>query len=64
MLECMQAGALALIITMVSLPGITGHEAMKAFEEYGLYAPAPMISGLPDVDVMRQCRLEPRMACF
>ena len=63
-LEIMKAEAPALIITHVSLPGITGHEAMKVFKENAPHVPVLMISGLPDVEAIRQWRLEPGFGMF
>jgi FixJ family two-component response regulator len=38
----------ALIITNVSLPGISGHDAMRMFKEHAPDVPVMMIAGLPD----------------
>ncbi len=43
-----------LLITNVSLPGITGHEAMRKFREENSNIPVLMVSGLPDSQVIRE----------
>jgi CheY-like chemotaxis protein len=63
-LEIVKAGRPALIITNVSLPGITGHEAMKIFKLYAPDVPILMISGLPDAEVIRQWKQEPGFGVF
>ncbi len=42
-----------LLLTNVSLPGITGHEAMRIFREKSPTLPVLMVSGLPDEDIIR-----------
>jgi DNA-binding NtrC family response regulator len=54
----------ALIITNVTLPGISGHEAMQLFKQHSPKVPILMISGLPDVDVIREWKDEPGFGIF
>jgi DNA-binding response OmpR family regulator len=43
----------ALILTNVSLPGMTGHEAMQLFKQECPNVPVLMVSGLPDSAVIQ-----------
>ena len=54
----------SLIITNVSLPGISGHEAMKLFKRHAPDIPVLMLSGLPDVELIQEWRGRDGFAVF
>ena len=54
----------ALIITNVSLPGITGHDAMHLFKESCPGVPVLMVSGLPDAAVIEHWLAEDGFDAF
>ena len=53
-----------LIITNVYLPGVTGHEALKAIKTQNPDIPVLMVSGLPDSDVIDRWQSEPGWSVF
>jgi DNA-binding NtrC family response regulator len=57
-LEIVKVNPPALIITNVTLPGISGHEAMRIFKEHAPGIPVLMIPGLPDAEVIREWKQE------
>ena len=54
----------ALVITNVSLPGISGHDAMLMFKKSCPDVPVLMISGLPDVSVIREWEQQDGFSAF
>jgi DNA-binding response OmpR family regulator len=62
--EIIESDPPALIITNVSLPGISGHDAMRLYKRHSPEVPVLMISGLPDADIIDQWRSEPGFAVF
>jgi DNA-binding response OmpR family regulator len=54
----------ALIITNVTLPGMSGHEAMQIFRQHAPGVPVLMIPGLPDEGVIREWGREPGFEIF
>jgi DNA-binding response OmpR family regulator len=62
--EIIESDPPALIITNVSLPGISGHDAMRLYKRHSPDVPVLMISGLPDTVVIEQWRSEPGFAVF
>jgi hypothetical protein len=62
--EIMESDPPALIITNVSLPGISGHDAMRLYKRHSPEVPVLMVSGLPDADIIEQWRSEPGFAVF
>jgi DNA-binding NtrC family response regulator len=63
-LEIVHSEPPALIITNVALPGISGHDAMQLFKQHSPEVPVLMITGLPDVDVIREWKSEPGFGIF
>jgi DNA-binding NtrC family response regulator len=57
-LEIVKVNPPALIITNVTLPGISGHDAMCLFKEHAPGVPILMIPGVPDSNVIRQWKEE------
>jgi DNA-binding NtrC family response regulator len=53
-LVVIEAAKPVLIITNVSLPGMSGHAAMKMFKECCPELPVLMVSGLPDSQVVQE----------
>ena len=51
--EICKAGIPDLVITNVSLPGISGHEMMKILKEICPETPVLMVSGLPDSEIIQ-----------
>jgi DNA-binding NtrC family response regulator len=54
----------ALVITNVTLPGISGHDAMLKFKRYCPDVPVLMISGLPDVDIIQKWQAQDGFSAF
>lgn len=54
----------ALVVTNVALPGISGHDAILKFKEYCPGVPVLMISGLPDVEVIREWQSQDGFEAF
>ena len=54
----------ALVIINVTLPGISGHDAMLKFRQLCPNVPVLMISGLPDVDVICEWQGQDGFAAF
>ena len=57
-------GAATPALTNVYLPGISGHEAIHLFIQHFPKVPVLMVSGLPDVDVIRKWRAEDGFGVF
>src|SRR4051795_2905120 len=53
-----------LIITNVTLPGISGHDAMRLFKEYCPGIPVLMVSGLPESAVIQDWMSEDGFDAF
>jgi DNA-binding NtrC family response regulator len=54
----------ALVITNVALPGISGHDAMLKIKRHCPDVPVLMMSGLPDVEVIRQWESKDGFSAF
>jgi DNA-binding response OmpR family regulator len=52
-LAIIQRGDIALVITNVNLPGMTGHDAMRMFKQGCPGVRVLMVSGLPESEVIR-----------
>ncbi len=63
-LELVSTSPVNLILTNVYLPGITGHDAMKALREKAPAVPVLMVSGLPDVELIDIWKSEPGWDVF
>jgi two-component system response regulator FlrC len=53
-LEVIRLGNVALVITNVNLPGMSGHDAMRLFKQGCPGVPVLMVSGLPDSDTIQR----------
>ncbi len=63
-LEQVSASPVNLILTNVYLPGVTGHDCMKALKATAPAIPVLMVSGLPDSDVIDSWKDEPGWDIF
>lgn len=63
-LEILRHGKVALVITNVNLPGMSGHDAMKLFKRGCPGVPVLMVSGLPDSEVIRHWMAEEGFDAF
>ena len=53
-----------LVITNVYLPGVTGHDALKALKKQSPNIPVLMVSGLPDSEIVERWQDEPGWDVF
>jgi two-component system response regulator FlrC len=63
-LEVIRRESVALIITNVNLPGMSGHDAMKLFKESCPGVPVLMVSGLPDCETIKHWMAEDGFDAF
>ncbi len=63
-IEIMKSDIPALIITNLSLPGISGHEPMKLFKKCSPDTPVLMVPGVPESDVISEWKDRAGFAIF
>jgi DNA-binding NtrC family response regulator len=63
-LDVIHRPEIALVITNINLPGMTGHDAMGLFKQVCPGIPVLMLSGLPDSDVIRRWMAEDGFDAF